>query len=57
MNRGFYPKGCGEVELTTKPLVKKYLDPIELVEPGKVTKINAIIFSAGNIPPRVGSLA
>ncbi|RNA21169.1 RNA 3 -terminal phosphate cyclase [Brachionus plicatilis] len=51
LRRGFYPQGGGEVYVKTKPVIK--LKPIELVEFGKVNKINGRAFVAGSLPIKI----
>ncbi|XP_072024002.1 RNA 3'-terminal phosphate cyclase-like [Amphiura filiformis] len=46
--RGYFPKGGGEVRVTTTPV--KHLKPIEMMDPGHVTKITGTAFVAGVLP-------
>uniref|UniRef100_A0A671NV95 RNA 3'-terminal phosphate cyclase n=1 Tax=Sinocyclocheilus anshuiensis TaxID=1608454 RepID=A0A671NV95_9TELE len=48
VNRGYYPKGGGEVVLKVNPV--KELSPINLTERGNITKIYGRAFVAGVLP-------
>ncbi len=51
VNRGYYPKGGGEVVLKVNPV--KELSPINLTERGNITKIYGRAFVAGVLPFKV----
>lgn len=53
LNRGYYPKGGGEVVLHMSPV--KELSPINLTERGTVTKIYGRAFVAGALPIKVSA--
>ena len=53
--RGYFPKGGGEVRVTTTPV--KHLQPIEMTDPGHVTKITGTAFVAGVLPIKVSRTA
>lgn len=46
--RGYYPKGGGKITVEIPPV--QHLNSVELVDPGKVTKIWGTAFTAGNCP-------
>lgn len=50
--RGFYPRGGGQVSLSTKP-VDGQLKPLVVEERGKVTSVRLSAFSGGNMPEHV----
>jgi len=51
VRKGFYPRGGGEVNLFINPIHK--LNPIHLVDPGKVVSITGWCFCAGSLPIKV----
>lgn len=51
VNRGYYPKGGGEVRATVTPV--KELSPINMTERGNITKIYGRAFVAGVLPSKV----
>lgn len=48
IRRGFYPKGGGKLRVSVRPI--KYLKPVELLDPGKFTRIWGTAYTAGNCP-------
>ena len=52
-NRGYYPKGGGEVHVRVEPA--KELTPVTLMEPGKVKRIYGRAFVAGVLPVSVSA--
>uniref|UniRef100_A0A1B6LSD4 RNA 3'-terminal phosphate cyclase n=1 Tax=Graphocephala atropunctata TaxID=36148 RepID=A0A1B6LSD4_9HEMI len=46
--RGYYPKGGGKMKVEIPPV--KHLKPVEMVEPGSITRIWGTAFTAGNCP-------
>lgn len=50
--KGYYPKGGGEVVVTTGPI--KRIDPLILLDRGEITSIKGSCFTAGGCPRRVG---
>lgn len=50
-NRGYYPKGGGEVVVKVTPV--KELSPINMTERGNITKIYGRAFVAGVLPFKV----
>ncbi|XP_064476557.1 RNA 3'-terminal phosphate cyclase-like [Ornithodoros turicata] len=54
IRRGYFPKGGGRVEVEVKP--SQSLNPIELMDPGKVTKIVGRSFVAGSLPIKVAHI-
>lgn len=48
IRRGYYPKGGGEVVTITVPIHQ--LKPVEMLDPGRVTKITGRAFVAGVLP-------
>ncbi|XP_045031094.1 RNA 3'-terminal phosphate cyclase isoform X1 [Daphnia magna] len=53
IKRGFYPKGCGEVDLTVEPV--KRLSCVTLDQPQTLKCVNGVSFVAGTIPIRVAN--
>lgn len=51
--RGFYPKGGGVVHVHTNPV--KELQPINLVNRGKLVSIRALAFTTGRVPQHVSA--
>lgn len=51
VNRGYYPKGGGEVLVTVNPV--KQLSSISMMERGTITKIYGRAFVAGVLPYKV----
>ena len=54
VKRGFFPKGGGEVVLTTEPLTAP-LRPIRLEDKGTVKAVRTLVYVAGTIPAGVGA--
>ncbi|XP_021340128.1 RNA 3'-terminal phosphate cyclase-like, partial [Mizuhopecten yessoensis] len=52
--RGYFPKGGGEVEITSYPV--KYLKPVTMMDVGKVVKIYGRAFVAGDLPIKVATI-
>ncbi|XP_060071049.1 RNA 3'-terminal phosphate cyclase-like [Ylistrum balloti] len=52
--RGYFPKGGGEVEITSYPV--KYLSPVKMMDVGKVVKISGRAFVAGALPIKVAAI-
>ncbi len=49
--RGFFPKGGGEVRVTTEPV--KFIRPVNITEVGHLTRITGRAFTAGVLPVKV----
>eukprot|EP01113_Clastostelium_recurvatum_P045415 TRINITY_DN7800_c0_g1_i2.p1 TRINITY_DN7800_c0_g1~~TRINITY_DN7800_c0_g1_i2.p1 ORF type:complete len:480 (+),score=114.02 TRINITY_DN7800_c0_g1_i2:97-1440(+) len=49
--RGFYPRGGGILNVQTHPV--EHLDPITLVDRGRVVSITSTAYVAGRVPPTV----
>jgi RNA 3'-terminal phosphate cyclase (ATP) len=52
LKRGYFPKGGGQIQLTTKPLTKP-LKAVTLTDPGNVEAITIFSSSAGKVPREV----
>ena len=50
-NRGFYPKGGGEVIIAPAPLKELY--PVNITDPGRVERVRIHAFVAGAVAPKV----
>lgn len=48
VRRGFYPKGGGKLRVRVQPI--KHLKPVDLLDPGKFTRIWGTAYTAGNCP-------
>lgn len=53
IRRGFFPKGGGEVHVTTQQPFTRPLPPISLIDRGEVTHVWIRSFCAGNCPKKV----
>lgn len=51
INRGYFPKGGGEVRVTVKPV--KQLQPVDLTKFGTLLRITGRAFVAGSLPFKV----
>jgi RNA 3'-terminal phosphate cyclase (ATP) len=52
--RGYFPKGGGEVRITTSPLLRP-LDPIFMTQRGTISEISIRSYCAGSIPLQVAT--
>ncbi|XP_078656652.1 RNA 3'-terminal phosphate cyclase-like [Branchiostoma floridae x Branchiostoma belcheri] len=53
--RGYYPKGGGEVRITTSPVAM--VSPITLMDRGQITKVTGRSWVAGSLPVKLAHLA
>jgi len=51
VKKGFFPKGGGEVNLFVNPV--RHINPIDMMDPGKVTSVTGWCFVAGSLPMKV----
>ncbi len=49
--RGFFPKGGGEVRITSDPL--RFIRPVNITDAGRLTRITGRAFTAGVLPVKV----
>lgn len=51
LRRGYYPKGGGELQLSTKPV--PFIKAVQITDRGEVTEVRGRAFVAGVLPVKV----